>query len=120
MDSAIVLQMRTLDALIHLAWLGPQIFRGQRPREGLISNKKPSRRAEKPHLGHVGQKKRGDLGGGGPPRDFDHLVEFAAEFLQSERASFCREFFRIVFRQFFWTTSDNFSGPFLLGMTAYL
>ena len=28
MGSAIVLQMRTLDALIHLVWLGPQIFRG--------------------------------------------------------------------------------------------
>ena len=28
MDSAIVLQMRTLDALVHLAWLGPRIFRG--------------------------------------------------------------------------------------------
>ena len=54
MDSAIVLQMRTLDALVHLAWLGPRIFRGQRPREGPISNKKPSKRVEKPHLGHVG------------------------------------------------------------------
>ena len=54
MDSAIVLQMRTLDALVHWAWLGPQIFRGQRLREGPISNKKPSRRAEKPHLGHDG------------------------------------------------------------------
>ena len=53
----------TLMLLIHLAWLGPQIFRGQRPREGIVSYIKPSRRAEKPHLGHVGWKKRGNLGG---------------------------------------------------------
>ena len=54
MDSAIVLQMRTLDALVHLVWLGPQIFRGQKPRKGPIPNKKTSRWDEKLHLGHVG------------------------------------------------------------------
>ena len=56
MGSAVVLQMRTLDAFdsLGLAWLGPRIFRGQRPREGPISNKKPGIRVEKPHLGHVG------------------------------------------------------------------
>ena len=45
------LDENTLMLLIHLAWLGPWIFRGQRPKECSISNKKPSRRAEKPHLG---------------------------------------------------------------------
>ena len=66
-----------------------------------MSNKKPSRRAEKPHLGHVGSKKRGDLGGGGPPRDFDHLVVLAAEFLQGKRASFCAEISRTISSELF-------------------
>ena len=101
MGSAIVLQMRTLDALIHLAWLEPQIFRGQRPREGPISNKKTGRRAEKPHLSHVEKKKRVKPWGGGPPRDFDHLVVLAAEFLQGKRASFCVEISRTISSELF-------------------
>ena len=112
MDSAIVLRMRALDALNHLAWLEPQIFRGQRPREGPISNKNLGRRAEKPHLGHVGYKKRGDLGGSGPPRDFDHLVEFAAEFLQSKRASFLQRILQDSFQTIF--SGLNFQDPFPL------
>ena len=72
MDSAIVLQMRTLDALAHLAWLGPRIFRGQRPREGPISNKKLSRWAEKPRLSHVIEGE--GIGGRKPQGDFSHLI----------------------------------------------
>ena len=41
----------------------------------------------------------------GPPRDFNHFVVFVAEFLQGRRASFCREFFRTIFRRFFRTPS---------------
>ena len=81
MDSAIVLQMRTLDALVHLAWLGPRIFREQRPREGPISNKKPSRQAEERRLAML-DRRRGETLVGGPPKDFNHLVVFVAtEFL---------------------------------------
>ena len=101
MDSAIVLQMRTLDALVHLAWLGLQIFRGQRPREGPISNKNLGRWAEKLHLRQRWMEKERKPWGGGPPRDFYHLVVLAAGFLQGRRASLCREFFRIIFKTIF-------------------
>ena len=83
MDSTIVLQMRTLDALVHLTWLGPRIFRGQRPREGPISNKKTSRRAEEPHLAML-DRRRGDLRGVAPQGTFDHLVAFSCSRVSSE------------------------------------
>ena len=41
------------------------------------------------------------LAWGGPPRDFDHLVEFAAEFLQSERASFLQRILQDSFQTIF-------------------
>ena len=64
-------------------------------------------------------RRRGEILGGAPLRDFDHLVEFAAEFLQSESFFLQRilqDSFQTIFQDpsddFIWTTSDNFSGPF--------
>ena len=115
MGSAIVLQMRTLDALVHLAWLGPRIFRGKRPREGPISNKNLGRRAEKPHLGHVGWKERGNLRGVAPNGLQSPCNVCNGVF--SEQESF---FVQRLSGHFSRTLSNDFFGPFPLGMTAYL
>ena len=115
MDSDFVLQMRTHDALTHLAWLGPQIFRGQGPRGCPISNKKLSRRGEEPHLA-VLNSRRMDLGGVASQRDINHLVlSLAVEFLQSRRASLSKDFFwnlSAVVAVVYWSL--------LLGMTQFL
>ncbi|RWR97064.1 protein SET DOMAIN GROUP 41 isoform X2 [Cinnamomum micranthum f. kanehirae] len=58
-----------------------RFLKGQRPREGLISDKKLSERAEKPRFSHVGRR-REVLGGVAPQGCFNHLVvALAAEFL---------------------------------------